>query len=123
MPRAAPPESPSVASPARRAAALGGLAALGLVAALGGAASALVGVAARSGPEAGPAPVLAVAPPWADISAIVERAGGRPVSPVDAPLAVLATGPGPDFPARLKAAGAWFALDGRRLAQLCGAAG
>lgn len=92
----------------------------------------LLGIVALSGPaallalpeaHAPGAPVLAVAPPWADLPAIAEEAGGRPIGPFAAPFAMLAVGSDPSFPARLRAAGAWLALDGRRVAQLCGAAG
>ncbi|MDF2231325.1 hypothetical protein P2H44_02050 [Albimonas sp. CAU 1670] len=107
-------------SPRARAAARAGLLALGLIAGLGGPTAALVGAA---DPRTPGAPVLAVAPPWVDVDALVLRAQGREVSPIRAPMAALATGAGPDFPQRLLAAGAWFVLDGRRLAQFCGAAG
>lgn len=129
MSRVAPPPAPGTepetfAAPRARRAALAGIAVLVAITALAGPGAVLLGADAPP-PAAGvgPPPVLAVAPPWAEPSDIVARAGGRVVSPLGAPLAVLASGPGPDFPARLKAAGAWFALDGRRIAQLCGAAG
>lgn len=54
---------------------------------------------------------------------ILQRAGGRPIGPTRAPIAVLAvadTHPA-DFPDRLRAEGAWLVLDGTIAAQLCGA--
>jgi hypothetical protein len=114
--RAFMPETRRPASLSPRLA-LGALLALGLLA---GPSAALLGLVA---PPGGDGPVIAVAPPWTDLDAIVEAAGGRPVGPVAAPAAVTAAGPDESFSARLTAAGAWLALDGRRVAQLCGAAG
>ena len=56
-------------------------------------------------------PVLAVAPPWRSAEAVAAAAGGWPVGPAVGRLGVLATGQGPDFPARLRAAGAWAVLN------------
>ena len=132
MPRVAPLSDPASRAPAPgparrgRVAARLGLAGLGLIAGLGGPAAALEAAGApgtASDPASAAAPVLAVAPPWIDLDAAIARAGGRAVSPAPAPMAALAVGPGPDFARRLKAAGAWMVLDGRRLADLCGVSG
>jgi len=128
MPRVAPLSDPASRAPAPgparrgRVAARLGLAGLGLIAGLGGPTAALVAAGAPD-PASAAAPVLAVAPPWIDLDAAIARAGGRAISPAPAPLAALAVGPGPDFARRLKAAGAWMVLDGRRLADLCGVSG
>ncbi|WP_339949950.1 hypothetical protein [uncultured Albimonas sp.] len=110
----------------RRAAGWLGLGALGLLAGLGGPTAALLAARAgdpQAGAPAGGDPVLAIVAPWTDVEAVVAQASGRGISPISAPLAALAVGEGPDFPERLKAAGAWLVLDGRLLAELCGAAG
>ncbi|MFN3613136.1 MAG: hypothetical protein ACK4WC_01055, partial [Rubrimonas sp.] len=70
-------------------------------------------------PQAG-TPVVVVGPPWVSAADLAMRAGGRPVGPLQAPMGVLAVFEDPDFPARLRAAGAWGAFDGARLAALCG---
>jgi hypothetical protein len=88
-----------------------------LIAALAGPLAALGAAAPR--PDA---PVLAIAPPWIDVDAVVARAGGRPIGPVGAPLATLAQGEGAHFAERLRDAGAWMVVDGAALARLCGAA-
>lgn len=101
----------------------GALAALVVVVALAGPLAALAGLAADpAGTGAARAPVLAVAPPWRDLDAIADAAGGRIVGPVQAPFAAFAAGGDADFTERLLTSGAWFVLDAGRLAQLCGAA-
>ena len=60
-------------------------------------------------------PVLVVA--WR-AQDVVARAGGRPLGPASAPLAIMAEG-GDGFTARLDAAGAWAVLDAGWLAALC----
>ena len=64
-------------------------------------------------------PHLVVVPPWLRAADVVLSAGGAPVGPAEAPLAVLATAGGPDFVARVRAAGA-LVLDGRALSPFCG---
>ena len=74
------------------------------------------------GPE--PAIQAALVPPWRDAEAVVAAAGGRPVGPWGASLAILAT-PDPaveDFAGRLRTAGAWLVIDATRLAAICGVA-
>ncbi len=66
------------------------------------------------------APTLVIAPPWVDPAAAALAAGGRPVGPTVAPLATLAVFEDADFAARLRRAGAWFALDGAAVARWCG---
>ncbi len=102
----------------RRSAGAAGLAALLVLSFLGPSAAALAALAA---PE-GSGPVLVLTAPWADLPAILADAGGRPIGPALGPSAALAVSSEPDFPARLAASGAWFALDGALIAQICGAA-
>jgi hypothetical protein len=97
-----------------RAAALIAALAVG-VTVLGPAALALGGSEGRAG-----APTLVIAPPWVDPAAVAEAAGGRPIGPTQAPLATLAIFENEGFRARLRAAGAWFALDGAAVARWCG---
>lgn len=78
----------------------------------------LIGLAV-SQPEEG-APVLVVVPPWQDAAGIVAGAGGGLIGPLRTPVAVLAAPGGPDFAARLRAAGALGVLDGRAAARICG---
>ncbi|MEC9432582.1 MAG: hypothetical protein VYD87_06730 [Pseudomonadota bacterium] len=119
---------PAAAPPARggRARRVAGLAALLVAVGLVGPLAALAGLAAAPGAggaaDASGGPVLAVAPPWRDLDAIADRAGGRLVGPVQAPFAAFAAGDAPGFDDRLVAAGAWLVLDAKRLVQLCGAA-
>jgi hypothetical protein len=82
---------------------------------LGPAALALGGSAGRAG-----APTLVIAPPWVSPAAAAREAGGRPIGPTEAPLATLAVFDGPGLAARLRRAGAWFALDGAAVARWCG---
>ncbi|WP_323780237.1 hypothetical protein [Thalassovita sp.] len=63
-------------------------------------------------------PVLVIAPPWkGGPQAVVAEAGGWVVSPVNAPMSVLATGASQDA---FKSAGAWFLLDPGALSFFCG---
>lgn len=77
-------------------------------------------VAVLSAPAGGGGPYLVVVPPWRDAAQIVTAAGGAPLGPTRAPLAVLAVAEGPDFAARARDAGA-VVRDGRVLAAICGA--
>lgn len=91
----------------------GGLLALG-IAALG--ASGAIGLTAVRMPD-GAAPMLVVTAPWGDGAAeIVARAGGRPIGPVEAPLAVFAEGASA---AAFRAAGAIAVLPASALSFLC----
>ncbi|NNE51056.1 MAG: hypothetical protein HKN30_01475 [Sulfitobacter sp.] len=70
-----------------------------------------------------PAPgevALVVAPPWVTLPPIIESAGGQPIGPVGTRLASFAQSDDAAFFARVKAGGAWFVLDGRAAAGLCG---
>ena len=60
--------------------------------------------------------------PMNGLPEILRRAGGRPIGPTGAPLALLAVADShpESFPSRLKTEGAWFVLDGTIPAQLCG---
>ena len=60
--------------------------------------------------------------PMDGLPEILRRAGGRPIGPTGAPIALLAVaGSQPEsFPARLRMEGAWLVLDGAIAAQLCG---
>lgn len=94
--------------------------ALALAAAFGVASLAPAGIMlARATPQTG-APVVVVAPPWTSAAELAVQAGGRLIGPTDAPLGTLAIFDDPGFPERLRAAGAWAAFDGARLAALCG---
>lgn len=79
---------------------------------------AMAPLALLSAPPGAGAPVLVVLPPWRDADDMLRRAGGRPVGPLRAPFAVMATG-GTDLAARLRAAGAWAVTDAPLLARIC----
>jgi hypothetical protein len=64
-------------------------------------------------------PMLVFVPPGADADAILSRAGARDVSPVRAPLAILAASDRPDAAAALVAAGAWAVRGAGLLSLLC----
>ncbi|QFS81880.1 hypothetical protein FIU97_03740 [Roseivivax sp. THAF40] len=67
-------------------------------------------------PEAEPGdPMLVLA--W-EPGRVIEQAGGRPIGPVGAPLAMMAQGDD-GFSARLSAFGAWAVLDAGWLGALC----
>ncbi|WP_276717823.1 hypothetical protein [Pseudooceanicola nitratireducens] len=72
----------------------------------------------------GDGPVLVLTPPWGDALQVVADAGGRPVGPGQSWLGLLATPETADltadFPAALRASGAWAVLNGRVVAALCG---
>tara|TARA_R100000935_G_scaffold14528_1_gene29065 strand:+ start:14 stop:361 length:348 start_codon:yes stop_codon:yes gene_type:complete len=52
---------------------------------------------------------------------IVRSSGGRLIGPTSAPLASLAVSDDPEFVERLRSLGTFMVLDGRSIAQLCGA--
>ncbi len=80
--------------------------------------SVLASAGAFTPPRAG-APVLVIAPPWSGgAAAILDRAGGREISPMRAPFAVLGVFEA-SVPSRLD--GAWAVWDAGLLARLCGA--
>ena len=85
------------------------------LAALSGPAAALLAAPPRAGQ-----PVLVILPPHGDADRVLARAGARPIGPVTAPFAVLATGEGDDLADRLVRAGAWAVRDGAAIARLCG---
>lgn len=64
--------------------------------------------------------LLVVTPPWRDALAVIGDAGGRPIGPEASVLGQFATSDTPDFPDRLRAAGAWVVLDGEAISALCG---
>lgn len=64
--------------------------------------------------------LLVIVPPWGAPLAVIADAGGRPVGPERSVLGYFATSDGPDFAARLRAAGAWAVLDGDAVSSLCG---
>lgn len=67
--------------------------------------------------------VLVISPPWADRDGQIARAGGRGLGPGASLMGSLAQADSPGFGPRLRAAGPFLVLDGRRLASLCGVAG
>ncbi|GGE45354.1 hypothetical protein GCM10011360_35680 [Primorskyibacter flagellatus] len=71
-------------------------------------------------PVAGDGVLLVLTPPWRDSLPIVERAGGRAIGVGSGPFGRFATGEGPGFATRLRAAGAWAVVDADALAALCG---
>lgn len=77
-------------------------------------------VAVLSAPSGSIGPQLVVVPPWLQAVDVVRVAGGVPVGPGEAPLAVLAMPGDLDFGARVRAAGA-LALDAGVLFAFCGA--
>ncbi|MCR9149014.1 MAG: hypothetical protein NXH83_02480 [Rhodobacteraceae bacterium] len=85
------------------------------LAALAGPAAALLAAPPRAGE-----PVLVILAPGADADSLLAAAGARPIGPLTAPMAVLATGEGADLATRLVAAGAWAVRDGAAMARLCG---
>ena len=80
-----------------------------------GPAAYLFGAAPRDGQ-----PVLVVAAPWSDVVGIVRAAGGAPVGPERAPMAILAIGGDRGCARLVSDGGAWFVLDGAPLPALCG---
>lgn len=65
---------------------------------------------------------LLVVGPMNRLPEILRRAGGRPIGPTRAPIAVLAVAVSQpeSFPGRLRMEGAWLVLDGAIAAQICG---
>ncbi|MCC1493706.1 hypothetical protein [Cognatishimia sp. F0-27] len=79
----------------------------------------ILGLAGMSPPTG--APRLVLFPPWEDGAALVEKAGGSPVGPEQAPMGILAfAADGAAFDRRLREIGAWAIVDGTVLARLCG---
>lgn len=68
----------------------------------------------------GDGPVLVIAPGAAQRDAIVHHAGGHVIGPLRGVLGTLAISESSDFPQQLRANGAWFVGDGRKVAALCG---
>ncbi len=81
--------------------------------------SAPAGMAMSELPEPGE-PVLVIAAPWVDIAGVVHAMGGVLLGPQLAPMAALMATEGDDVTARARAAGAWFVMDGRFVAAICG---
>ena len=78
----------------------------------------LLAVAALPRPADGP--VLALHMPWQDGAALVRRAGGTVIGPIEGALGTLAAAPdGAALGARLMSAGAWAVIDGRAAAAFC----
>ncbi len=65
-------------------------------------------------------PVLVVVAPWVSLDHVVGGAGGRLIGPRVAMLGGLAVADRPNFIQKLKQAGAWAVVDGRKTALLCG---
>ena len=74
---------------------------------------------AASKPVPGEA-VLVIGPGTAARAEMIEAAGGRVRGPEDARFGALALSDNDDFAAALLERGAWFVVDGRRVAFLCG---
>lgn len=74
---------------------------------------------AASKPVPGEA-VLVISPGAAERHIMIAAAGGRVLGPAEARFGVLALSEEDDFVASLLAHGAWFVVDGRRVAFLCG---
>lgn len=80
----------------------------------------LLFLAATQKPDFG-SPVLVVSKPWGPTAAqVIERAGMFEIAPERAPLGALTTLSGPDDIEKLKENGAWFVIDGKKVAELCG---
>lgn len=66
-------------------------------------------------------PVLVISGPWGDTAAqIIVQAGLFEIAPDRAPLGALTTLSGPGDIENLKKNGAWFVIDGKKVAELCG---
>lgn len=63
---------------------------------------------------------LVIGPPWRSLEALVTASDGKLIGPGANRYGALAVSDNPDFFDDLKASGAWFVLDGTRMAQLCG---
>lgn len=77
-------------------------------------------IRAAPAPEPG-APVVVLTAPWGDAAAVAAKAGGLPLAPGRVAAAVLAWGPGPDYAAALRDAGAWAVLPADLSGVFCGA--
>ncbi|MDW3183269.1 MAG: hypothetical protein R8F89_14905 [Roseobacter sp.] len=64
--------------------------------------------------------VLVIGPGSAERQVMIAAAGGRVLGPAEARFGVLALSEEDGFAASLLAQGAWFVVDGRRVAFLCG---
>lgn len=64
--------------------------------------------------------VLVIGPGVTERHVMIAAAGGRLLGPAEARFGVLALSEKDDFAASLMAQGAWFVVDGRRVAFLCG---
>ncbi|WP_299778842.1 hypothetical protein [uncultured Roseobacter sp.] len=64
--------------------------------------------------------VLVIGPGWAERHDMIVASGGRVLGPIEARFGVFAFSEEHDFAASLLAHGAWFVVDGRRAAFLCG---
>jgi hypothetical protein len=64
--------------------------------------------------------VLVIAPPWIDRVEAISQSGGQVIGPITPFFQTFALSDQPSFDTILKENGAWFVLDGRRLALLCG---
>ncbi len=73
-----------------------------------------------SAPVQAGGPLIVVASPRTDLTAIVEKSGGWVVGVTRAPLAIMGFSESEDFEQRLRQNGAWAILDGETLAWLCG---
>lgn len=78
----------------------------------------LLAVASAPAPDGGV--VLVLSPPWAASEEIVHQSHGRLLGPDTGRFATFAVSEAPGFASRLKKHGAWFVLDGTKMAQLCG---
>ena len=63
---------------------------------------------------------LVIAPPWVAHDELIEAADGKIIGPTSAYFGVLATSEQADFVETVKSKGAWFVLDGERMAAICG---
>lgn len=63
---------------------------------------------------------LVIGSPWKSSMDIITETDGQLVGPYSLRIGALAASDDPEFINDLKSAGAWFILDGDRLAQMCG---
>ena len=66
-------------------------------------------------------PVVAIFPPWADMSNAVRNSGAKEIFPLRTPIAILLDNPSPNIRTSLKENGAWLFLNGTLIATICGA--
>ena len=64
--------------------------------------------------------VLVLAPDAQGRAHMIHEAGGRVIGPEQAIFGSFAVSDDPEFIPSLKASGAWFVVNGQRIAQLCG---